>query len=93
MDLNAARITFDPLQCPETNSTCYKDFLYSSVASQKIEAVYAQLVCPAIAFNREDKQILKEGKTSLIHTAKLSNSAISFTQAMHGEREYVGVRA
>ena len=80
MDTKTARIQFDPLECPDKNKTCYKDFLYSSISADKMSSVYAQLVCPTIAFNLENKQILKEGKITPIHTARLSNSAISFTE-------------
>jgi hypothetical protein len=94
MDARSARVEFDPLQCPDSNKACYKDFTYSSISSDKLEGVYAQLVCPSIAFDLEDRQVLTEGHATAIHTSILNRDArISFTEAMKGDVDYVGVKA
>ena len=93
MDSRTARLEFDPVECPSINKNCYKDYTYSEISSDKLEAVYAQLVCPSIAFSLEDRQIITEGKSTPVHTSRFSNSRISFTENMKGDVDYIGVKA
>ncbi len=58
LDSSVAELDFTPLQCPSYNKNCQKDFAYSSISALKIDAVYAQLVCPTVAFDLEDRQII-----------------------------------
>lgn len=58
LDSSMAELDFTPLQCPSYNKNCQKDFAYSSISAPKLDAVYAQLVCPTVAFDLEDRQIV-----------------------------------
>jgi hypothetical protein len=70
--------------CSPTDKSCNKDFSYSTLASDKIENVYAQLVCPSIAFDLAETQILKSAELTSIPTSNTKNSKITFTQPLKG---------
>jgi hypothetical protein len=81
------------LVCPAINKNCQKDFSYSAISAEKIEGVYAQLVCPSIAFDLEDRQILEEGKSKPISSSNRKNDRIMFQETLRGDIDYVGIRA
>jgi hypothetical protein len=58
-DAKNAQISLDPLVCPANNKACYKDFAFSVLTADKVESVYAQLVCSSFAFDLGDRQIIK----------------------------------
>ena len=55
--------------------------------------MYAQLVCPSIAFSLEDRQIITEGKVTPVHASKSGTDKISFTEGMKGDIDYIGIKA
>jgi hypothetical protein len=93
LDSTKAELTFTSLVCGGSDKNCNKDFSYSSLSSNSIQNVYAQLVCPSIMFDLPEVQQLKAAEVTAITTSSSKNNKITFTQVIKGDIEYVGVKA
>jgi hypothetical protein len=93
LDSTKAELTFTSLVCGGSDKNCNKDFSYSSLSSNSVQSVYSQLVCPSIMFDLPGVQLLKSPEISAIPSTSAKNNKITFTQAIKGEIEYVGVKA
>lgn len=92
LDSTKAELTFTSLVCGN-DKNCNKDFSYSSLSSNSVQSVYSQLVCPSIMFDLPGVQQLKSPDITPIPATSAKNNKITFTQAIKGEIEYVGVKA
>jgi hypothetical protein len=50
-------------------------------------------VCPSIAFDLEDRQIVSQGHLNPIVATPSSDGRILFRETMSGDLEYIGVKA
>lgn len=82
LDSTKAELTFTTLVCGSNDKNCNKDFTYNSLTSNKIENIYAQLVCPSIMFDLPDTQQLKAAELTAISSSSIKNNKITFTQAI-----------
>ena len=71
---------FAPVVCPPKDKTCSgKDFNYTAVTADSPQHVYAQLMCPSVAFDLEDRQIINSATVTPITVAKNAKN-ITFSQ-------------
>ena len=91
LDSTKAEITFSTLVC-EGDKSCSKDFSYTSLISESLPSVYAQLMCPSIMFNTPSIRQLKSATLAPI-TATPSSNKITFTEEISHDIQYVGVKA
>jgi hypothetical protein len=82
------------LACGNRDKDCGKDFSFSAVSSNRIQSVYAQLVCPSITFDLFDFQQIKSADLTPIPSSSVKyNNKMTFTQSLSGDIVYVGVKA
>jgi hypothetical protein len=93
LDSTKAELTFTSLVCGTSNKNCNKDFTYSALSSDKLDNVYAQLVCPSIMFDLPEIKLLQSANITNISGSAASNNKITFTQTISNPIEYVGVKA
>jgi hypothetical protein len=93
LDSTKAELTFTSLVCSSGNKNCNKDFIYSALSSDKLDSVYAQLVCPSIMFDLPEIKMLQSANLTNISGSAASNNKITFTQVISNPIEYVGVKA
>lgn len=91
-DAKNAQISLDPLVCPANNKACYKDFAFSVLTADKVESVYAQLVCSSFAFDLGDRQIIKAPESTPLPNPSREGK-ITFTQPLKGDITFIGVKA
>jgi hypothetical protein len=91
LDSTKAELTFSTLVCDD-GKACNKDYSYSAISSDKIDSIYAQLMCPSIMFSTSSIRQLKAATVTPITTTPSSNK-ITFTQSISQDIEYVGVKA
>lgn len=77
LDSTKAELTFSTLVC-EGEKSCSKDFSYTSLVSDSLPSIYAQLMCPSIMFDLPSIRKLKAATVAPI-TAVASSSKITFT--------------